>query len=143
MSLITPAGVNTSNYGAAEIQMPRATLKFPERFIYTSNRQRGGTEDPRGMYGELTAGQAYSPVSGDSIAIFSLASNGSFSLVRQVHTGLRDLRGFIIDPSGRYLVAGGNVAGGVKVFERIHGGTDLIQVAASEEVPTASTFLWL
>ncbi|KAF8511462.1 Lactonase, 7-bladed beta-propeller-domain-containing protein [Gautieria morchelliformis] len=127
MSLITPAGVNTSDYGAAEIQMPRTTPEFPERLIYTSNRQIAGTEDPRG----------------DSIAIFSLASNGSFSLVRQVHTGLQQLRGFIVDPSGRYLVAGGNVAGGVKVFERIHGGTDLVQVAASEEVPTASTFVWL
>ena len=35
------------------------------------------------------------------------------------------------------------MAGGVKVFERIHGGADLVQVAASDEVPTASSFVWL
>ncbi|KAF8586774.1 putative isomerase YbhE [Ramaria rubella] len=126
-SLTTPAGVNTTNYGAAEIQIPLTTPEFPDRFIYTSNRQIGGTEDPLG----------------DSIAIFSLAPNGSFKLVRQVHTGLNNLRGFIIDPSGRYLVAGGNVSGGVKVYERINGGADLVLVAASEEVPTASSFVWL
>lgn len=63
--------------------------------------------------------------------------------MKQVHTGLQNLRGFIIDPSSRYLVAGGNVAGGVKVFERIQGGADLIEIASSDEVPTASSFVWL
>jgi 6-phosphogluconolactonase (cycloisomerase 2 family) len=80
---------------------------------------------------------------GDTIAIFSLASNGTFKLLKQVHTGLQNLRGFIIDPSSKYLVAGGEVAGGVKVFERVSGGADLVQVAASEQVPTVSSFVWL
>lgn len=47
-SLITPAGVNTSNYGAAEIQIPPPTPEFPERFIYASNRQTLGIQDPLG-----------------------------------------------------------------------------------------------
>ncbi|KIJ49189.1 hypothetical protein M422DRAFT_161791 [Sphaerobolus stellatus SS14] len=126
-SLTTPTGANLTNYGAAEIQIPSPTLEFPEKFIYTSNRQIGGTEDPQG----------------DSIAIFSLKDDGSFTLLKQVHTGLNNLRGFIIDPNGRYLVAGGNVSGGIKIFERINGGADLIQVAATTQVPTASSFVWL
>ena len=52
-SLTTPAGVNTTNYGAAEIQIPPATPEFPERFIYTSNRQIGGIEDPLGKCSTL------------------------------------------------------------------------------------------
>ena len=80
---------------------------------------------------------------GDSIAIWSLKDDGSFTFVKQVHMGFNNLRGFIIDPSGRFLVAGGNVSGGIKVFERIDGGADLVQVAASTQVPTASSFVWL
>ncbi|KAF8518678.1 putative isomerase YbhE [Hysterangium stoloniferum] len=126
-SLTTPPGVNLADYTAAEIQIPVPMDECSQKYIYTSNRQINGTEDPLG----------------DTIAIFSLEDDGSFELVKHVPTGVNNLRGFILDPSGRYLVLGGNVSGGVKVFERIDGGADLVLVAASDEVPTASTFVWL
>jgi len=127
MSLTTPPSVNIADYTAAEIQIPAPMNELSKTYVYVSNRQINGTEDP----------------SGDPIAIFSLEQDGSFELVKHVHTGVNNLRGFILDPSGRYLVLGGNVSGGVKVFERIDGGADLVLVAASDEVPTASTFVWL
>lgn len=81
--------------------------------------------------------------SGDSIAVFQTHEDGSFELVNQVFTGLDNLRGFIFDPTGRYLVAGGNIAGGIKIFERVGDGSILIEVAATLQVPTASSFVWL
>jgi 6-phosphogluconolactonase (cycloisomerase 2 family) len=137
-----------TNYGAAEIQIPPTTPEFPQKFIYTSNRQIGGAQDPQGKFSfEYVTNKRIWDIDvcfvGDSIAIFSLKDDGSFTLLKQVHTGLNNLRGFIIDPSGRFLVAGGNVAGGIKIFERTNGGADLVQVAATTQVPTASSFIWL
>ncbi|GJJ14129.1 hypothetical protein Clacol_008386 [Clathrus columnatus] len=125
--LTTPAGVNSTNYKAAEIQIPPPIDGSSQMFIFVSNRQIAGVEDVRG----------------DPIAVFLAHDDGSFQLINEVFTGLNNLRGFIFDPSGRYLVAGGNIAGGIKIYERVGDGSKLVEVAATTQVPTASSFVWL
>ncbi|KAL0581419.1 hypothetical protein V5O48_000573 [Marasmius crinis-equi] len=131
-----PAG---SQWGAAEILFPEPTAKFPNPYIYVSNRNIAtdpAALDPRG----------------DSIAIFEHVGLGTedegLKLVKQVFTGLSQIRGMEIGPQHdggeKYLVAAG-VAGsaGTVVFERINGGADLKEVARNKDIPTRTTFLWL
>ncbi|KAF9819528.1 hypothetical protein IEO21_01992 [Rhodonia placenta] len=84
----------------------------PTPYLYVSNRNDPSPE-------------------GDTIAVFSLADPAKPELVNEF--GGED---------ARWLIAGGVLGGGVKVFERVDGGKDLKQVASLElEAPTG--FLWL
>ncbi|KAF9269076.1 putative isomerase YbhE [Marasmius fiardii PR-910] len=128
-----------SEWAAAEILMPRATKLFPKTYIYVSNRNIAtdpSALDPRG----------------DTIAIFEHVGKGTknegLRLVKQVFTGLNQIRGMLIgleeNGSERYLAAAGVAgSGGTVVLERIDGGADLKVVARNTEISQRSTFLWL
>ncbi|OSX61607.1 hypothetical protein POSPLADRAFT_1040124, partial [Postia placenta MAD-698-R-SB12] len=96
----------------------------PTPYLYVSNRDDPSSE-------------------GDTIAVFSLADPAKPELVNEVRSGLRHLRGMWFGgEDARWLIAGGVLGGGVKVFERVDGGKDLKQVASlALEAPTG--FLWL
>lgn len=100
---------------------------FPNPYIYVSNRNTG-TQDPKG----------------DSIAIYTFDSTGAVTQVKQVFTGLDQIRGIEIGgPENQYLIAGG-VAGtaGVVIYERVNGGQDLKEIARNTDIPTATSFVW-
>lgn len=97
--------------------------------IYASNRNIG-TEDP----------------AGDTIAIVQFTTQGnqsSFKIVKQVPTGLQQIRGMAFSDDGQFLVAGGSKSGGIKVFQRINDGTDLKFVAADDTIDTRTSFVWV
>lgn len=113
-----------SNMFAAEILLPAPNAHFPTPYIYVSNRN-----DP-------SPGE-------DTIAVFSTAdAEGGMQLVAEVRSGLKHLRGMQFGgPEDRWLIAGGVLGGGVKVFERVDGGKGLEEVASlGLEAPTG--FLW-
>ncbi|KAF8920853.1 Lactonase, 7-bladed beta-propeller-domain-containing protein [Mucidula mucida] len=109
---IVPSDVPyNSTYAAAE-------LLLASEYLYASNRNIGGTPDPRG----------------DSIAIFDL----NLKLVRQVFTGLVNIRGMIFGgENDAYLVALGAVSGGMVVYERL--GDDLVEVARNSSAVARTT----
>ncbi|KAI0653339.1 putative isomerase YbhE [Cubamyces menziesii] len=120
-----PSGPDGASMLAAEILIPHPNASYPAPYIYVSNRN-----DP-------------SP-SGDIIAIFSpVNAEGKIGRAAEVRSGLKHLRGMEFGGvDGRWLVAGGALGGGVKVFERVDGGKGLKEVAQVEiEAPTG--FLWL
>ena len=120
-----PSGPDGASMLAAEILIPRPNASYSAPYIYVSNRN-----DP-------------SP-SGDIIAIFSpVNAEGKIGRAAEVRSGLKHLRGMEFGGvDGRWLVAGGALGGGVKVFERVDGGKGLKEVAQVEiEAPTG--FLWL
>ncbi|KAI0645063.1 putative isomerase YbhE [Trametes meyenii] len=110
---------------AAEILAPPPNAAFPTPYLFVSNRN-----DP-------------SPA-GDVIAVFAPADGeGKIGAVAEVRSGLRHLRGMEFGgPDGRWLVAGGVLGGGVKVFERVDGGKGLRELA-QVEVAAPTGFLWL
>ncbi|KAK7049920.1 hypothetical protein VNI00_005350 [Paramarasmius palmivorus] len=131
-----PAG---SQWGASEILIPALTEKFPRSFIYASNRNIA--TDPKAL-----------DPRGDTIAIFEYVGKGTeqegLKLVKQVYTGLSQIRGMEIGPisngGDEFLIAAGVAGtGGTAVFRRIDGGADLEEVARNTEIPTRSTFLWV
>lgn len=64
-------------------------------------------------------------------------------LVKQVYTGLNQLRGAAIGgPNGEYIVAGGLVGGGVSVFQRTKGGADLVKLANLPSINNSSSFVF-
>ena len=107
---------------AAEVLAPPPNAAFPAARVYVSNRN-----DPA--------------PGGDTIAVFD--ADGAPRYVGEVRSGLRHLRGMVFGgPDDRWLVAGGVMGGGVKVFERVEEGKGLREIAAvSLEAPTG--FLWL
>jgi len=109
---------------AAEILIPPPNAAFPTPYVYVSNRN-----DP-------SAG-------GDIIAIFDITDVAKPELVAEVRSGLKHLRGMWFGgPEDRWLVAGGVLGSGVKMFERVDGGKSLKEVASLElEAPTS--FLWI
>jgi len=81
---------------------------------------------------------------GDTVAIFSLENPAKPVLIEEVHTGLRHLRGATIGgEDGRWMVLGGMLGGGVKVYERVDGGRSLKEIAALPGIEKPATFLWL
>ena len=136
-ALITPPNPpQGALFAAAEILIPTPTERFRIPYIYVSNRNTG-TQDPRG----------------DTIAIFEHVFQGtpfeSLRLVRQVYTGLDQIRGMEIGPvdergGDEYLIASGFAGtAGVIVFRRIEGGRNLELVARNLEIPTRTSFVWL
>ncbi|ESK84972.1 putative isomerase YbhE [Moniliophthora roreri MCA 2997] len=131
-----PAG---AQWGAAEILIPPTTKSFPTSYIYVSNRNVAtdpSALDPRG----------------DTIAIFEHVGKGTekegLKLVKQVYTGLSQIRGMEIGPAtnggNEFLVAAGVAGtGGTVVFRRIDGGADLEEVARNTDIETRTTFIWV
>ncbi|KAF5354075.1 hypothetical protein D9756_007256 [Leucocoprinus leucothites] len=123
-------------FAAAEILIPKPTKRFPTPYIYVSNRNTGTDLDPRG----------------DSIAIFELLGKGTknerLRLVKQVFTGLEQIRGMEIGPSEKgleeYLIAAGVAgSGGVVMLKRVDGGRDMEIVVRNLDILNRSTFVWL
>jgi 6-phosphogluconolactonase (cycloisomerase 2 family) len=104
-----------------------ASASFPNPYIYVSNRNTG-TQDPKG----------------DSIVIYSFDSKGKVTELKQVYTGLDQVRGMEFGgEDNKYLVAGG-VAGsaGIVIYERVNGGADLKEIVRNTNLPTATSFVW-
>ncbi|KAF7373083.1 Isomerase YbhE [Mycena sanguinolenta] len=121
-----PAG---GTYAAAELLLSPTSLEYPHPYLYASNRNIGGTPDPRG----------------DSIAIFDPISKPELALVKQVFTGLVEIRGMELglgEVGESYLVAMGAVSGGMVIYKRTDGGKDLVEVARnSSAVPRTSAVM--
>ncbi|KAF7319202.1 Isomerase YbhE [Mycena chlorophos] len=100
-----------ATFAAAEILLPL----LPEPLIYISNRNIGGTVDPRG----------------DTIGIFEPSN---LSVVNQVYTGLVEIRGMNLnlgagDVGQDYIIALGATSGGMVIYRRTDGGRTLTEVA--------------
>ncbi|KAI0764961.1 putative isomerase YbhE [Fomes fomentarius] len=111
---------------AAEILLTEASPRFPEPFIYVSNRNTG-VQDPRG----------------DAIAVFRVEPK--LELVTHVFTGLDQIRGMEFGgPQNEFLIASG-VAGsaGTIVLKRTEGGRNLKLLTRNLEIPTRTSFVWL
>ncbi|KAG6864569.1 hypothetical protein C0991_008612 [Blastosporella zonata] len=109
---------------AAEVLIPKPNSTYPTPYLYLSNRNDPSPE-------------------GDIIAIFAISGPDTLELVAEVRSGLKHLRGMVFGgPEDKWLVAGGGVGGGVKVFERIDGGKGLKVVAENSNVEAVTGFLW-
>ncbi|KAF8325283.1 Lactonase, 7-bladed beta-propeller-domain-containing protein [Cantharellus anzutake] len=121
-----------STYGAAELELTPVSESFPKRYLLASNRNVSPSPsaiDPRG----------------DTIGIFEVEPD--LRLVKQVYTGLQQIRGMKIGgDKGQYVIAAGLTGGGVAVFERVEGGTNL-KLLARYTTPGSSesvvSFVWL
>jgi hypothetical protein len=145
-----------TKYAAAEILIPPTNDRFPDPFIYVSNRNIGTTIDPRG---DSVAIFRFVPASTStykkrfarrsiSQRVANDATEGSLELVAQVFTGLQQIRGMMfgreVDGGDEFLVASGNIGeGGVVVFKRVDGGKSLVEVARNTEALTRSTFVFV
>lgn len=110
-----------------EILLSPTNASFPNALIYVANR-----EDPL--------------PEGDTISIYTPhSSSQGFQFVESVATGFNHLRGMAFGgPDDKYLIAGGQNGGGIKVFERT--GTTapyLKEVAKLEGVEKPTGFLWI
>ncbi|KAI0079778.1 hypothetical protein K474DRAFT_1658570 [Panus rudis PR-1116 ss-1] len=126
-SILPPNPPPQAEWHAGEILLTEASAKFPQPFIYVSNRNTGPVLDPRG----------------DAIAIFAVEPTLRF--VKHVYTGLDQIRGMEFGgPENEFLIASG-VAGnaGVIMLKRINGGADLEIVAKDTTIPTRTSFVWL
>ncbi|KAG7440486.1 putative isomerase YbhE [Guyanagaster necrorhizus] len=127
VSIIPPDPPVNASFAAAELLIPKTSIKFPVQYIYASNRNVGEIDER-----------------GDAIAIFQYVA-GKLELITHVYTGLDQVRGMEFGgEDSEYLVASG-VAGtaGVAVFRRVSEGRSLEEVARNTDIPTRSTFVWL
>lgn len=109
---------------AAEILVANPNGSFPTPYLYVSNRN-----DP-------------SPA-GDTISIFSITDD-TLKLITEVPTGLNHVRGIAFGgPDSKYLIAGGVIGHGVKIFERISEGKSLKEVASNAGVKAPTGFVWV
>jgi hypothetical protein len=60
----------------------------------------------------------------------------------QVPTGLHGISGMAFSDDGKYLVTGGELSGGVKVFQ-VEASGFLTEVANSTTVDTRTSFVWV
>jgi hypothetical protein len=126
-------GFNATNgtFAAAELLTPPPNSRFRKQFLYTSNRAIVAPEDE--------------DPAGDTIAIFSL---DPFEKIRDVSTGLHNIRGMEFGgPDDEFLAAAG-VAGngnGVAIFQRVNGGSDLKLLARNNgtNAQSRSSFVWV
>lgn len=114
---------------AAEILLPQAGTTFPAKHLYLSNRNDPSPE-------------------GDIISIFRVpapdVAGEQMTLVGEVRTGLRHVRGIQLGgEEDKYLIAGGALSDGVKVYERVEGGKALREVVENKEVKAPTGFLWV
>jgi len=117
-----PGQVIRGRFRAAEL-----ILSLDGQYLYASNRDTSATPDPRG----------------DAITIVHVDFDGSLTIVKHVFTGLQLLRGLSLSPDGKYLIGGGQAAGGVVAWEIISGGADVEVVARNSAGPAATSFTWL
>jgi 6-phosphogluconolactonase (cycloisomerase 2 family) len=121
ISIVPSDSTNPSALGAGELLLSPTSSAFPTRYLYATNR------------GDAS----------DAITIVSIAGN-TLSVVAQVRTGLKSLRGAVLSPGdGKYLVVGGQDSGGVVVYQRINGGAALQEVARTSSVSSPTSFVWL
>ncbi|KAI0785745.1 putative isomerase YbhE [Abortiporus biennis] len=108
---------------AAEILIPKPNEKYSIPYLYVSNRNDPSPE-------------------GDVISIYSIENPEKIVPVNEVRSGLKHARGMVFGgPDDKYLIAGGVLGGGVKIFERINGGKDLKEIVrVALDAPTG--FLW-
>jgi len=132
VSIVPSDGPADAKWAAAEILIPRPSKKFPVPYIYVSNRNKG------------------TPTStGDSIAIFEHVNRGlpneGLVLVKQVFTGLQQIRGMEFGSAEQeFLIAGGSVGEtGVVMLRRTEGGRNLEIVARNTEAPILTSFVWI
>ncbi|KAH7101430.1 putative isomerase YbhE [Auriculariales sp. MPI-PUGE-AT-0066] len=119
------APTNTTNpYTISSLSL---ILSPDGKYLYASNRDTDASPDPRG----------------DAIAIVKVGSYGSLTLVKHVFTGLQLLRGLSLSPDAKYLIGGGQAAGGVVAWQITNGGADLKEVARNSAGPAATGFTWL
>jgi len=110
---------NSSSYGPGD----GAARRTP--FLYATNRNDPSPE-------------------GDTVAIFSLDNRTAPVRVAEVHTGLRHLRGVATGGGdGRWMMLGGMLGGGVKVYERVDGGRLIKEIAALPDIEGPTGFLWI
>lgn len=112
-----PAG---AAWGAGEL-----LLSPDNKFLYASNRNVGTTDER-----------------GDPIAIFSV---DPFTLVDHVYTKVTHVRGMMIGgQNGEYLIAAGQNAGGVVIYERgTDGSLKELDRYTGEGSDKLTTFTWL
>jgi 6-phosphogluconolactonase (cycloisomerase 2 family) len=131
-SIIPPNPPAGAIFAAAEILIPCPSYQFPFPYIYVSNRNTG-VVDPRG----------------DTIAIFEHVNRGrrdeGLRLVRQIYTGLDQIRGMEFGPAPQeYLIAGGaNGSTGVVMFQRTESGRNLEVVVRNFEIANRTSFVWI
>ncbi|KAF8756617.1 isomerase YbhE [Rhizoctonia solani] len=83
---------------------------------------------------------------GDTIAIFSFDKSGNLKLVKQVFTGLNQIRAMSQGGEDtQYIAAGGKEGGGLVVYEKINNGQDLKERARlpAGVVAQPASFAWL
>lgn len=162
-----------ATFAGAEIIISQPSPRFPDALIYVSNRNLGPEFDPRGdaiaifEYKNSTSSisgtqrrahgrdwpsrrQADDLVDGTSgyPNVHPINTiNASLTLQTHVFTGLRQIRGMAIgrvdDGSEEFLVAGGNLDGGVAVLKRVDGGRNLTLVARNGDVATRTSFVFV
>ncbi|KAF9257854.1 putative isomerase YbhE [Marasmius fiardii PR-910] len=110
---------------AAEILIPKLNATYPTPYVYVSNRNDPSRD-------------------GDTIGIFEASMSDSLDLVGEIRTGLNHVRGMAFGgPEDRWLIAGGGVKGGVKVYERVDGGRGLKLIAGDHTVEAPTGFIWM
>jgi len=118
-ALAMDARNSSSSYGPGD----GAARRTP--FLYATNRNDPSPE-------------------GDTVAIFSLDNRTAPARVTEVHTGLRHLRGAVIGgEDGRWMMLGGMLGGGVKMYERVDGGRSIKEIAALLVIEGLTGFLWI
>ncbi|KAF9516202.1 hypothetical protein BS47DRAFT_1292770 [Hydnum rufescens UP504] len=130
ISTLPPTVPPGSLYNAAELFVSPPSIHYPTPYLYASNRN-------------VSPLPAQTDPLGDTIAIFALKPK--LHLVRHVHTGLQQLRGVSLGGEhGQYVAAAGLAGGGIAVFERVDGGTDLKLLARYDGVGSekVSSFVW-
>lgn len=109
---------------AAEILIPKPNTSFPTPYLYVSNRNDPSPE-------------------GDTIAIFSIADD-KLELITEVPTGLNHVRSIVFGgEDSKWLIAGGVIGHGVKIFERVDGGQSLKEISKLPTVQAPTGFVWI
>ncbi|KAF8910711.1 putative isomerase YbhE [Mucidula mucida] len=119
---LTAHRLSASPPSTGAIFIPAPNKRFPTPYIYVSNRDQDR----------------------DSVAVFAIRSDGAPELVNEVWTGTKHPRGMRLGgEDDRWLVIGGQFGGGVKVYERMGDGSELVLVAETDEELMPTDFLWL
>jgi hypothetical protein len=127
---------------AAEVLLGPALLVQED--AYNSSRNGSGYADTSSAPFLYVTNRNDPSAAGDTVAIFSLENPAMPVLIAEVHTGLRHLRGAMIGgEDGRWIILGGMLGGGVKVYERCDGGRSLMEIAALPNIEQPTNFLWL
>ncbi|KAH0579102.1 hypothetical protein H2248_003256 [Termitomyces sp. 'cryptogamus'] len=157
-----PPNFLDAKFAAAEILISTPTARFPDPLIYVSNRNLGPEFDPRGdtiaifEIKRASVKTAMDRASAKKNRMLrhphrglrtSVTSASRLSLVAQVPTGLKQIRGMNLGPTisggDKFLIAGANVDGGVVMFRRVNGGRNLIEVARNERITSRTSFVFV